>query len=68
MKPKFQKRHYVTLASVVRDAKRKALHRELNTLHWLERDLANVFAADNPKFRRDTFERACTPTTREARS
>ena len=57
--PRFQQRHYEYLASEIRRYAMVAEHED----EWLNfvTFLIPVFKADNPKFDRDRFLRACEP-------
>jgi hypothetical protein len=61
MRTKFQKRHYVALAEIVRVAKRRPNDTPQEAIADLERDLIDLFHSDNPKFKPDTFRVAATP-------
>ena len=63
----FQKRHYAILADVMTRLRQKhgtpsAFHgHAADALDDLQRELVELFAADNPRFNRKTFEEACRP-------
>jgi hypothetical protein len=61
MRTKFQKRHYVALAEIVRVAKRRPNDSAGEAVLDIEQDLADLFTRDNPKFKRGTFVKACQP-------
>jgi hypothetical protein len=59
---RFQKRHYSALASVVRGARRHFTNgTATEVVSHFERELAELFASDNPEFRPATFHDACRP-------
>lgn len=68
MRTKFQQRHYVALAEVLRVAKRRAEHNDspAEVVADLEQDLIALFQSDNPKFKPSLFQRAATPQVRAA--
>jgi len=51
------------LAEIIRVAKRRAEHNDTpaEAVADIERDLVDLFARDNPKFKPSLFERATTP-------
>lgn len=63
--PKFQKRHYEAIATVIADMSHEAAVPGVRMLFSssetvdLARRLADYFAIDNPRFQRDRFLRAC---------
>jgi len=63
--PHFAKRHYEAIATVMQDCKRDlAMDTNNTTAHALDCvvfALADMLARDNGLFKRDRFERACTP-------
>ena len=59
--PLFQKRHYASIASVLAKAKRRPNDSAVECLDDLERDLADLFARDNHKFRAAVFYAAADP-------
>ena len=66
--PKFAKRHYERIATVIQGlvlSHRELSECELNEFGGLRRSIAAEFAEmlgkDNPRFDRDRFERACVP-------
>jgi hypothetical protein len=61
MRTRFQKRHYVALAEIVRVAKRRPNDTASEAVADIEQDLIDLFRADNPKFKPDTFRVAATP-------
>lgn len=61
MQTKFQKRHYSALATIVRIARKRPNDSVAECLLDIEADLADLFARDNPKFKRSQFLRACQP-------
>lgn len=58
---RFQKRHYVVLASALKRAAARPNDSAQEAIADLRADLCDLFASDNPEFRRATFEAACTP-------
>jgi hypothetical protein len=62
-KPRFAKRHYQDIASAIQEAKRRAsgLQSPEMNVCWaiIESELANTFAADNERFDRERYYRAC---------
>ncbi len=66
MKSRFQKRHYTAIAEIVRVAKKRPNDTAAEAVADFQQELADLFARDNPKFRRATFEAACTPCERRA--
>jgi hypothetical protein len=64
---RFQKRHYVALASALKRAKARPTDSVQQAIADLQADLCDLFASDNPEFRRATFESACTPKMEGAR-
>ena len=52
--PSFQRRHYEAIAATIRDTMIPLLHRE-----FIARNFAATFAADNPRFDRARFLKAC---------
>jgi hypothetical protein len=63
MRSRFQQRHYTCLAEIIRVAKRRAEHNDspAEAVADIERDLIDLFARDNPKFKLSLFERAASP-------
>jgi hypothetical protein len=57
-KPAFARRHYVALANIVRLARLRPNDSQGELLDDLTQDLADLFARDNPKFKREKFETA----------
>lgn len=63
--PSFQHRHYAKVAAVIR--KRRSMYLNINApraaqeLVDLQRDFADLFASDNPRFDHARFGRACDP-------
>jgi methyl coenzyme M reductase alpha subunit len=58
--PKFAKRHYEAIATAIQEARRRA-NGSNDPIAVVVDELADIFAADNSRFGRDRFERACVP-------
>lgn len=54
--PKFSKRHYEVIASLV-----KTWQRDNTSVDNIQADLAEVFMQDNPRFDIVRFNKACEP-------
>lgn len=61
----FQHRHYAKIAAVIRKRRDMYLNikapRAAEELVGLQRDMADLFATDNPRFNRARFDAACNP-------
>jgi hypothetical protein len=55
----FTRRHYVAIARILAAEQGASIHDIANRqTEYLTRSLADMFAVDNPRFKRDTFLRA----------
>lgn len=65
MARKFSQRHYRAIADTLRhcaiDCDLLKVRNRHETLARVESDLAELFASDSGKFKRDLFARACKP-------
>lgn len=52
------RKHFIAIAAII-DARRDELTTEGILLLPLARDMADMFAADNPRFDRERFLKAC---------
>jgi hypothetical protein len=60
---KFAKRHYGAIAQAMQDARFHLRNTALDQWLCVVNCLADVFAADNGRFKRERFKRACEPGT-----
>lgn len=58
----FSARHYEAIARTVRTARWQVGADDQEVIDRIEYHLANLFAEDNPRFRREQFNRACELT------
>lgn len=65
-KPAFQRRHYVLLAEAIKRVRTLGPHHDTpaEALRDAQEAVADLLAADNPKFDRERFAAACEPTAR----
>lgn len=59
MRALFERRHYTRLAEAIAAAKRDG-----KSVDDLQRDLADLFARDNPNFQKATWTRFCNAEAR----
>ena len=55
----FCRRHYQAIAQAMQDARMHLRSDAINQQECIINTLADMFASDNPEFKRDRFVRAC---------
>jgi hypothetical protein len=58
MRNKFAKRHYEAIATAIQEA-RRSVNGSNDPIAVVVDELADAFAADNGRFKRERFKRAC---------